>query len=155
VYKPLILIFIFITGVSLIAAFQEGRLLPMLWMNYFMGGFFITFSFFKFLDLKGFAEAYATYDVLAKRLYRYGYLYPFLELLLGIAYLTLFNPLFTNITTIAIMGFSSIGVIQSIRDKKQIKCACLGTIFNLPMTFITLFEDLLMVAMAAVMLVWY
>ena len=50
------------------------------------------------------------------------------------------------------MGFSSIGVIQSVVDKKKIKCACLGAVFNVPMTTVTIIEDLLMVVMAVFML---
>lgn len=152
-YKPLIIIFIFITGLSLYSAYTEGMFEYHSFMNNFMAGFFLTFSFFKFLDLKGFAESYSTYDLLAKKISSYGYVYPFIELLLGIAYLTGYNPAITNIATIFVMGFSSIGVIQSVVDKKKIKCACLGSVFNLPMTTVTIVEDLLMVAMAAVSLV--
>lgn len=152
-YKPILLIFLFITGISLITSSQNGQINFHLFMNRFMAGFFITFSFFKFLDLKGFAESYSTYDLLAKGIPAYGYVYPFIELLLGIAYLTDFNPQITNIATVVVMGFSSIGVIQSVLDKKKIKCACLGSVFNLPMSTVTIIEDLLMVAMAAISLI--
>jgi copper chaperone CopZ len=147
-YKPLLLIALFITGVSVLTS--GGSLT--VGMNYFMAGFFLVFSFFKLLDLKGFAESYAMYDVLAKRVPAYGYVYPFIELTLGVAYLTGFNPVATNWATIVIMGFSSIGVIQSVVDKKQIRCACLGAVFNLPMSTVTIIEDLLMVAMAGIVL---
>jgi copper chaperone CopZ len=151
-YKPLLLIFLFITVVSAIASIDSGQIEPMQWMGYFMGGFFIVFSFFKFLDLNGFADSYAMYDVLAKRVKAYGLAYPFIELALGIAYLTHFEPKITYITTIAVMGFSSIGVIQSVLDKRKIRCACLGAVFNLPMSTVTIIENLLMVVMAAFML---
>lgn len=150
-YKPLLLLFAFITGISFIASFNGG-FQPMTWMNLFMASFFIAFSFFKFLNLEGFAESYSSYDVLAKILPAYGYVYPFIELALGVAYLTGFNPLITNSATVAVMGFSSIGVIQTVLAKQQIQCACLGTVFNLPMSTVTIVEDLLMVAMAAGML---
>jgi len=151
-YSPLILIFLFIGMVSGIASFDAGQLNLMEWMNFFMAGFFITFSFFKFLNLKGFAESYAMYDLLAMRVKSYGYLYPFIELALGIAFLTHFDPQITYITTIVVMGFSSIGVIKSVLDKKKIRCACLGAVFNLPMSTVTIIEDLLMVGMAFFML---
>jgi len=151
-YKPLLLIFLFITTVTAISSIDGGQIDLTKWMNYFMAGFFIVFSFFKFLDLKGFADSYAMYDLIAKRIKAYGFVYPFIELALGIAYLTQFEPKITFITTIAVMGLSSIGVIQSVLDKKKIQCACLGTVFNLPMSTVTIIEDLLMVAMAAFML---
>lgn len=66
------------------------------------------------------------YDLLAIKVPVYGYVYPFMELGLGVAYLTGFNPLITNWATVIVMGFSSIGVIQSVLNKKKIQCACLG-----------------------------
>jgi cation transport ATPase len=152
-YKPLLLIAAFITGVSLIAAKTATGVNGMLWMQYFMAGFFLVFSFFKFLDLKGFAESYAMYDLLAKKVRSYGYVYPFIELTLGILFLAGFNLPATNAATIVIMGFSSIGVIQSVLDKKKIRCACLGAVFNLPMSTVTIVEDLVMVAMAAITII--
>jgi len=150
--RPLILIFLFITIVSVINSMQDGQLDVMQWMNTFMAGFFLVFSFFKLLDVKAFADSYSTYDLLAKRVKGYGYVYPFIELALGLAYLIHFEPEITYFATIVIMGFSSIGVIQSVLDKKKIKCACLGAVFNVPMTTVTIIEDLLMVVMAVFML---
>ena len=151
-YKPLLLIFVFIAATTAIASMNNGKIELMLWMRYFMAGFFIVFSFFKFLNLAGFAESYAMYDVLAKRVQAYGLVYPFLELFLGAAYLTNFEPTITYIATIFLMSFSSIGVIQSVLDKRKIRCACLGAVFNLPMSTITIIENLTMVVMACVML---
>ena len=146
-FKPLIIIALFLTGIAALTAdsFHEG-------MNNFMAGFFLTFSFFKFLDLKAFAQSYAMYDLLAMRSKIYAYCYPFIELALGCAYLTHFAPKETYIVTLAVMSFSTIGVVKSVMDKKQIKCACLGSVFNLPMTTVTIVEDLMMVGMAAYML---
>ena len=83
----------------------------------------------------------------------YGYLYAFIELGLGVAYLTNFNPIVTNSITLLVMGISIIGVLQSVLNNKKIKCACLGDVFNLPMSTITIIEDGLMIAMSAIMLV--
>jgi cation transport ATPase len=148
-YKPLLLIAGFIASVSILTA--SGNL--HVGMNTFMAGFFLVFSFFKILNLKGFADSYAMYDLLAMKVPAYGFVYPFIELALGIAFLIGFNPVFTNWTTIIVMGFSSIGVIQSVLNKKKIQCACLGAVFNLPMSTVTIIEDLLMVAMAVYMVI--
>ena len=143
-YYPLLLIFLYIFSVSLISQNK---------MHAFMAGFFLVFSGFKLLDLPGFAKAYATYDLLAKHWQTYGFIYPFLELGLGFAYLTMWPPEWmTYLLTILLMGFSSLGVIQALAKKQKIQCACLGTVLNLPMTMITLVEDLVMVLMAAIML---
>ena len=70
-------------------------------MQYFMAGFFLVFSFFKLLNLKGFAESY---------------------------------------------------VMQSVLNKKKIQCACLGAVFNLPMSTVTIIEDALMIVMSGIMI---
>jgi hypothetical protein len=121
-------------------------------MRYFMAGFFLTFSFFKLLDVKAFAGAYAGYDLLAARWHGWGYVYPFVELALGLAYLANFQPTLTNWATLLIMGFSAIGVIRAVMSKTKIQCACLGTVFQLPMSTVTIVEDVGMVIMAAGML---
>ena len=104
------------------------------------------------LNLSAFAEGYSTYDIIARKARWYGFIYPFIELLLGIAYLISFRPMATNIVTLAVMGVSSVGVMQSLARKSNFQCACLGTIIKLPLSKVTLFEDLLMVAMSAAML---
>jgi hypothetical protein len=122
-------------------------------MRYFMAGFFLVFSFFKLLDINAFATAYAGYDLLAKQWRGWGLVYPFIELALGIAYLAHFNPILTHWVTIIVMGFSAIGVIRAVATKTQIQCACLGTVFKLPMSTVTIVEDVGMVLMAGAMLV--
>ena len=125
----------------------------MAFMAHFMAGFFLVFSFFKLLDLSGFAKSYAGYDLLAMRMPAYGYVYPFIELGLGIAYLVAPHEALTSMATIVVMGLSAIGVLRAVLNKQRIQCACLGTVFNLPMSTVTIVEDLLMVAMAVAMLV--
>ena len=151
-YKPLVLIILFITGVSVLAQFPFSEFSAMLWMRYFMAGFFIVFSFFKLLNIKGFAEAYKMYDIVAVKWNGWGYIYPFIELALGILYLTNILPIITNIITVLVLGISSIGVIKSNMNKQKIKCACLGDVFNLPMSTVTVIEDVSMVVMATIML---
>ena len=158
-YKPLLLIFAFITGVSFLTSFYDNNFQPeyflgMRFMSSFMAGFFLVFSFFKLLNLKGFAESYAMYDLLAMKIPSYGLIYPFIELALGISYLVHYQPVMTNYLTIIVMGFSALGVIRSVMNKQKIRCACLGAVFNLPMSTVTIIEDLLMVAMAIFMLIF-
>lgn len=151
-YYPIVLIFGYIAGVTSLIQFAKGAFNWMEWMDSFMAGFFLLFSFFKLLNLSAFAEGYSTYDIIARKARWYGFIYPFIELLLGIAYLISFRPMATNIVTLAVMGVSSVGVMQSLARKSNFQCACLGTIIKLPLSKVTLFEDLLMVAMSAAML---
>ncbi|MBC7934201.1 MAG: cation transporter [Rhizobacter sp.] len=151
-YKPILLIFGYITTIAIIAATHQNTFHWMQAMNIFMAGFFLTFSFFKMLDLKGFAESYSMYDIVAMKIKPWGFVYAFIELALGIAYATNFQPLVTNIVTLVVMSISIIGVLQSVFNKRKIQCACLGAVFNLPMSTVTIIEDALMIAMSAVML---
>ena len=151
-YKPIVLIFFYISLVTVLIQFTNHHFNFMQAMQHFMAGFFLVFSFFKLLNLKGFAESYMMYDVLAKKIPVWGYLYAFIELGLGIAYLLNFNPVFTNAVTFIVMTISIIGVLQSVLNKKKIQCACLGAVFNLPMSTVTIIEDGLMIIMSLAML---
>jgi hypothetical protein len=151
-YYPLVLILLYLLGTVGLAEAAAGGFDPMRAMGRFMAGFFLVFSFFKLLNLRAFADAYAGYDVVAARWRAWGYAYPFVELALGAAYLTGFQPVATNVVTLVVMGVSTVGVVKSLLARRKIRCACLGTVFNLPMSYVTLVEDLLMVAMAAAML---
>lgn len=152
-YKPILLIFGYITGVTFLTEYINGDFIWMRLMGHFMAGFFLVFSFFKLLNLKGFAESYSMYDIVAKKWNGWGYVYAFTELALGIAFLVGFKPILTNSVTFVVMTVSIIGVLQSVLNKRKIKCACLGDVFNLPMSTITIIEDALMIGMSAIMLV--
>ena len=147
-YKPILIIFAYILGATLLVELSAGGFMWMRWMHHFMAAFFLVFSFFKLLNLSGFAESYAMYDIVAKRWKAWGYIYAFLELGLGIAFLMNFYPLVTNAITFLVMTVSIIGVLQSVLNKRKIKCACLGDVFNLPMSTITIIEDALMISMS-------
>ena len=158
IYKPILLIFFYIVIVTTIMALQsiktnqmEPTEIVMKWMNHFMGGFFLAFSFFKLLDLNGFAESYKMYDIIAEKIPFWAYLYPFVELGLGLSFLSNLFPLVTNSITFIVMSISIIGVLQAVLNKKKIQCACLGAVFNLPMSTITIIEDALMILMSGIM----
>jgi copper chaperone CopZ len=146
-YYPLFLIVGLISVVSVRGAADIHD-----WMIHFMAGFFIVFGFFKLLDIRGFRDAYAGYDLLAKKWNAYGLIYPFLELALGFAFLFRFEMKAALYATIIVMGFGSIGVIRAVTRKQAIRCACLGTVLNLPMSTITIIENLGMVLMSIAML---
>lgn len=119
----------------------------------FMGIFYIVFSFFKMLDLKGFPDSFRMYDPLAKKLPAYAMVYPFIETALGLMFLLRFQVTAALIATIVILGLTTIGVTKVLLDKKSIQCACLGTALKLPMTKATFIENSIMILMAVAMLV--
>ena len=149
-YYPLLLIFAYIAGTTFLLQLLPGHFNGMQWMTHFMAGFFLVFSFFKLMNLRGFAAGYGTYDVVARKIPAYGFIYPFIELVLGLALLLQAAPLLTNGMVFLVMFVSSIGVVQSLLKKSVFQCACLGTIIKLPLSKVTLFEDLLMLSMSAI-----
>ena len=154
-YYPLILLGTCLLSVVALVEVRAGAFDFMRAMQNFMGAFFMAFAFFKLLDLRGFADSYRMYDIVARRIPVYGYVYPFIELALGAGYISGYQASAVNFTTLVVMSVSSIGVVQSVLQKRKIRCACLGTVFNLPMSTVTLVEDGLMVAMAAAALIGF
>jgi len=149
--KPLFLIFAYLFAAAFLLNYQEWTMREA--MLDFMGLFYIVFSFFKFLDLKGFPESFRMYDPLAKAIPFYGWMYPFLELALGLMFLMRFQIQTALIATIVILGITTFGVTKTLLDKKAIRCACLGTALQLPMTEATFIENAIMLVMAGTMLI--
>src|SRR5947209_18988682 len=102
-YYPLLLVVAYLVGLSVLPGLWSGTFHGMTAMRHFMAGFFLAFSFFKLLNPRGFADAYAMYDVVARRWPAYGFIYPFIELALGVAYLLDLWPVVTNGVTLAVM----------------------------------------------------
>ena len=148
---PLFLIFGYITVASILLNINpwDGNS----FMLDFMGLFYIVFSFFKLLDLKGFPESFKMYDPLAKIIPSYGWVYPFIELALGVLFLMRVQIPLALIITLIILGITTFGVTKTLLDKKSIQCACLGTALKLPMTKATFIENSIMIIMAIIMLI--
>lgn len=144
--RPLFLILGYITVASILLNYNrpnwEGVMLD------FMGLFYIVFSFFKMLDLKGFPNSFRMYDPLAKAVPFYAWVYPFIETILGILFLMRLYVPFALIATLVVLGITMFGVTKTLLDKKSIQCACLGTALKLPMTEATFIENAIMIVMA-------
>ena len=148
-YRPLWILLAYLLILSAILGWPHWQEM----MRFFMGGFFIAFSFFKMLDLRGFASAYRSYDLITKALPSYGFVYPWIELTLGLSYVAGTWPLETNVLTALVMTVSLMGVVKAVLSRQSIRCACLGTVFNLPMSTVTIFEDTLMLGMSVIALI--
>ena len=155
-YLPLIVIIsLLFVGTAVLAFknYQGGTFFISQSIAYFMTGFFIVFAGFKLMDLKGFAHGYSTYDLLAKRVFGYGYMYPFIELSFGLLMLGGVQSGLLLGTEVFVMGFSGLGVARKLMRKEPIQCVCLGTFLKIPLTNITLIEDFGMAALAFILLV--
>lgn len=123
------------------------------WMTDFMGFFLVTFSMFKFFNLPGFADGFRMYDLLAKPFRPYAYLYPFIELALGLGYLAQWQLRWVYGATIVVMGFGALGVMNALRKGLDLDCACMGTVLKVPLSTVALVEDIGMAVMAAAMFI--
>ena len=151
-YRPLLLVVAYVVGGTV---FAESLLPGWNWlraMTWFMGFFFVAFAFFKLLDISKFADAFSTYDIVAKRSRVYGLSYPWIELGLGIVFLSQHFLLAAAVVTLIVMAVGLVGVISAVRRKQQIQCVCLGTVFNLPMSAVTIVENSVMIIMSTVMI---
>ena len=149
-YLPIYLIFAYVILTNLLISFHTNFAS---FMPNFMASFFLVFSFFKLLDLKGFADGFSRYDIVAKHFLFYAYVYPFLELIFGFSYIVTPNNLGLNIIVFIVMLLATIGVILSKLQKQQFNCACVGTFLKVPLGNIAIIEDLLMVIMAFLMII--
>lgn len=148
-YKPLLILVFFILGITTLNQLNQNEFHFHEWMNHFMAGFFVSFSFFKFLNLRSFSESFSSYDPIAQIWTPYGKLYPFMELTLGIHFFIQKELLLVNSLTILILSLTTFGILKSLRRKNHFKCACLGSGFNLPLSYVTVFENGVMILMAS------
>ena len=102
---------------------------------------------------KNFPASFSMYDPIAKILPLYGWIYPIIETLLGLFFLLRYQLLLSLITTITLLGITTIGVTRSLLKKSDIQCACLGTALKLPMTKATFIENFIMIIMAVWMII--
>ena len=149
--KPLFLIFIYLCFGTYYLNKNDFKL--EMAMIDFMGLFFLTFSFFKFLDYSTFPLSFSKYDPLAKKFISYAKLYPFIELFLGISFLFNWKIKIASSVTLFILSTTTFGIIKALFNKNIIECACLGTSMKLPMTEATLIENFIMILMAVSLLI--
>ena len=153
-YQPVIALFSVAALMALAfswAAFGEIR--PIRAAEWFVATSMCLLGLQKLKDVEGFSTMFLNYDLLARRWVRYGYLYPFGETLAGVlmiagALLWLAIPVALFIGTVgAVSVFKAVYI-----DKRELKCACVGGDSNVPLGFVSLTENLMMVAMALWML---
>jgi len=149
-YQPVIAIF----AVALLMALgfswaTYGSLLTVRAAEWFIAISMCILGIQKLQDIESFSTMFLNYDLLARRFVRYGYIYPFAETLAGVlmiagALMWLAIPVALFIGTIgAVSVFKAVYV-----DKRELKCACVGGDSNVPLGFISLTENLMMMAMA-------
>ncbi len=123
------------------------------WMRWFMSGTFVILGSFKLIGYEDFIIAFPSYDVIAKRFKPYNYLYPFIELFLGFLFAADLLPVFRNVVALFIAAVGAYGIMKTLHRGDVIRCACLGNVIKLPLSTVSLWEDIAMAFMAVIMLI--
>jgi len=153
-YQPVIAIF----AMTFLMAIAAGFVATGNWFSIRAAEWFIAFSMCalaiqKLQDVRSFSTMFLNYDLLARRWVRYGYVYPFGEALAGV--LMIAGVLMWVAIPVALF-IGTVGAISVIKavyiDKRELKCACVGGDSNVPLGFISLTENVMMVGMAIWML---
>ena len=114
-----------------------------------MGAIYLTFGILKLYDLKKFTKIFSKYDIISKRIKIYSYLYPFIEIMLGILLLKK-NNYTKNILDLSniFMIISIISVSISLYNGQKLRCGCLGSFFHIPLSYVSLSENIIMLYIA-------
>jgi hypothetical protein len=143
-YQPLIVMVAIIFVGSLVLSWS----LSVHWMPIFMGLFLLNFAMFKLFDLGNFAKSFAMYDSIGKRSGLYARAYPFIELTLAIGFLSCRYLDIVNAATAIIMAIGLIGILQNRKSGAMTRCACMGSLIDVPVGSITILENVSMIVMA-------
>ena len=153
-YRPVMAVFAMAALMALAGSWAStGELLTMRSGEWFIAFSMCILALLKLQDVESFSNMFLGYDLLAQRFVPYSYIYPFAEGLAGVLMISgalkwISIPLALFIGTIgAVSVFKAVYI-----DKREIKCACVGGASNVPLGFVSLTENLMMIAMALWML---
>ena len=154
-YQPVIAIFAVAALMALATSWAAfGEIRPLRAFEWFIAISMCILGIQKLQDVEKFSTMFLNYDLLARRWVRYGYVYPFAEtgagvLMIAGALIWIAAPVALVIGTIgAVSVFKAVYI-----DKRELKCACVGGDSNVPLGFISLTENLMMIGMALWMLI--
>lgn len=153
-YTPVLAIFAMGALMALAASWAAfGSVLTMRAFEWFIAISMCLLAVQKLRDLRSFSNQFLGYDLLAQKWVRYSYVYPFAEALAGVLMIAgtliwLASPLAIFIGTVgAVSVFKAVYI-----DRRDLKCACVGGNSNVPLGFISLTENLMMIFMGLWML---
>jgi hypothetical protein len=154
-YRLLITAFIAVLVFAGVATILEGYIQLHVFMQYLMAGYFLIFGLMQTISLRKSARMFQQYDPIAQKLPVYGYLYPLIQIGLGVAYVAWVSPIIVNLIAATVLFFNVIGIIGVLEQKKQVRCGCLGESMKVSVSWVTLVESAIMFVMALGMLVYF
>jgi glutaredoxin len=154
-YRPVAVLF-GMTALMAIAASGAAFGTPFTWvaLQWFIAFSMCVLALQKLRDVESFSTMFLGYDLLAKRWVPYGYIYPYAEALAGVLMIAGVLPWLSIPVALAIGGIGAVSIFKAVYiDKRELKCACVGGDSNVPLGFVSLTENLMMIGMALWMLV--
>ncbi len=153
-YTPIIAIFATTALMALALSWVAfGTLLSVRTFEWFIALSMTVLAIQKLQDVESFSTMFLNYDLLARRWVRYAYLYPFGEALAGILMLSGALIWLASPVAIIIGGIGAVSVFKAVYiDRRELKCACAGGDTNVPLGFVSLTENLMMLGMGFWML---
>lgn len=148
-YRPVIAVFGIAFLLALAALAGSGESMPsMKILPWFIAFSMCILALLKLQDLESFSTMFLNYDLLARRWVPYAYAYPFGELLTGLLMVSGRLPVLAGVVALLIGGIGAVSVFKAVYvDHRELKCACVGGGSSVPLGFVSLTEDLMMVAM--------
>ena len=152
-FYPLIISFFYVLLGSIFSEYPFDDFNGKDFLRSIMGFMLIIFSYLKMLNPSGFIMSFKKYDYLTSKFVYYGYIYPLIEIMLGIFILINVFYIFTNAAIIILFSINLTQVIIVLKQGKELECACLGSLgFKLPLSQVTIIEDVIMIIMSIIML---
>jgi glutaredoxin len=152
-YRPVIAVFAMTALMALAADFAAGGAVTWRALQWFIAFSMCALAMLKLQDVEKFSTMFLNYDLLARRWVPYSYVYPFAEALAGVLMIAGAAMWLSVPVALFIGGIGSVSVFKAVYiDKRELKCACVGGSSNVPLGFVSLTENLMMVAMAVWML---
>jgi len=152
-YRPVIAVFAMTALMALAADFAAGGAVTWRALQWFIAFSMCALAMLKLQDVEKFSTMFLNYDLLARRWVPYSYVYPFAEALAGVLMIAGVAMWLSVPVALFIGGIGSVSVFKAVYiDKRELKCACVGGNSNVPLGFVSLTENLMMVAMAVWML---
>jgi len=149
-YKPVIALFSVAALMAMAASWAAfGSVATVRAVEWFIAIAMCLLALQKLKDVEAFATMFLNYDLLAQRWVRYAYIYPFAEALAGVLMMAGALMWLSVPVALFIGGVGAISVFKAVYiDKRELKCACVGGDSNVPLGFVSLTENLMMLAMA-------
>lgn len=152
-YLPIIYIYAvsFLVALNLTFYYAPVLRISIMW---FLGAFALIFAVLKIVKLQGFVDSFVEYDFISKKFKYYAYAFPFFELIFGLTFILKYQNIWLELLCLIFYSVNLLSVARALLKKQKFMCACLGGFFAVPLSYVSLMENITMI-LGVGYLVWY